>query len=101
MVKRHVGGTGSRIFAFPSWRWLALWGSLLALQAQAFGQALVQSESGHVADNLADLAERSFPDFDAAEPAEAQARRRAARLERARNLHRDDLMVALALEWSA
>lgn len=35
MVKRHVGGTGSRIFAFPSWRWLALWGSLLALQAQA------------------------------------------------------------------
>ncbi len=35
MVKRHVGGTGARIFAFPSWRWLALWGSLLALQAQA------------------------------------------------------------------
>lgn len=76
-------------------------GRLLALQAQAFGQALVQSESGHVAANLADLAERSFPDFDAAEPAEVQARRRAARLERARNLHRDDLMVALALEWSA
>ncbi|MBP4034612.1 MSHA biogenesis protein MshK [Aeromonas sp. PrichA-15] len=23
------------MFAFPSWRWLALWGSLLALQAQA------------------------------------------------------------------
>ncbi|MCX4031984.1 SctD/MshK family protein [Aeromonas caviae] len=23
------------MFAFPSWRWLTLWGSLLALQAQA------------------------------------------------------------------
>lgn len=76
-------------------------GRLLALQAQAFAQALFQSESGYVAENLADLAERSFPDFDAEEPAEAQARRRAARLERALGLHRDDLMVALALEWSA
>lgn len=76
-------------------------GRLLALQAQAFARALFEAESGYVAENLAELAERSFPDHDPAEPADAQAARRAARLERARGLQRDDLMVALALEWSA
>lgn len=76
-------------------------GRLLALQAQEFARALVQSQSGYVADGLAEAAERSFPDYDAAESAEKQAQRRAERMERAARLYRDDLMVALALEWTA
>jgi hypothetical protein len=76
-------------------------GRLLAMQGQEFARALAQSESGHVAEGLADAAERSFADFDPAVPPATQAARRAARLEQAARLHRDDLMVALALEWSA
>ncbi len=35
MVKWRIGGTGSRVFALSSCRWLALWGCLLGPLAQA------------------------------------------------------------------
>lgn len=75
-------------------------GRLLALQNQEFARALFQAENGQVATALCAEAEQSFADYDAAEPAPDQQARRIARLGQAARLHRDDLMAALALEWS-
>ena len=68
-------------------------GRLLALQAPEFARALFTSESGYVAEALMDRVAAWFGDRTQDE--------RSARLERAEQLRRDDLMVALALEWSA
>ena len=75
-------------------------GRLLALQNQEFARALHQAENGQVARVLLAEAERKLAAHDKDAPeAEAEARR-AARLGQAIRLHRDDLMAALALEWS-
>lgn len=71
-------------------------GRLLALQAPEFARPLFHSESGYVAEALMAKAETTFPDFN---PTESEDER-SARLQRAAQLQRDDLMVALALEWS-
>ena len=74
MVKRHVGGTGSRIFAFPSWRWLALWGSLLALQAQAEHDAQLAAQLLHRLDTaLAPAPEADAPSYPAQLQVQAMA----------------------------
>lgn len=75
-------------------------GRLLALQNQEFARALFQVENGQVAAVLGAEAEQGFADYDANEPAPDQQARRIARLGQAARLHRDDLMAALALEWS-
>jgi hypothetical protein len=75
-------------------------GRLLALQAPEFARAVFSWESGYLAEALMREAETKFPDFNPKESAEEQSARRSARLERAGQLQRDDLMVALALEWS-
>ena len=76
-------------------------GRLLALQNQEFARALDQAESGQVTRVLLAEAERRLQalDKDRPEADEAEARR-IARLGEAARLHRDDLMAALALEWS-
>ncbi len=76
-------------------------GRLLALQAPEFARTLFHSQSGYVAAALLDKAETTFADFDASESEDARSARRSARLQRAARVQRDDLMVALALEWSA
>jgi hypothetical protein len=76
-------------------------GRLLALQAPEFARAVFSFDSGYVAEALMRKAETKFRDFNPKESPEAQSARRLARLERAKQLQGDDLMVALALEWSA
>lgn len=76
-------------------------GRLLALQSPEFARTLFHAESGYVAAALLDEAETTFADFNRTESEEARSARRSARLQKAAQLQRDDLMIALALEWSA
>ena len=65
-------------------------GRLLALQAPEFASALFLMERGYVADNLVKEAEEQFLQLFKKKPD----------LNRARRMLQDDLMVAIALEWS-
>lgn len=65
-------------------------GRLLALQAPEFAWALFLMERGYVADNLMLETEKKFFDLFHQKPD----------LNRARRMLHDDLMVAIALEWS-
>lgn len=76
-------------------------GRLLALQAPEFARTLSHSQRDYVAAALLAKAESTFADFDPKESEDARSLRRSARLQRAAQVQRDDLMVALALEWSA
>jgi hypothetical protein len=76
-------------------------GRLLALQAPEFARTLFHSESGYVAAALIDKAETTFADFNPKESDDERSARQTARLQRTAQVQRDDLMVALALEWLA
>jgi hypothetical protein len=65
-------------------------GRLLALQAPEFAWALFLMEKGYVADKLMAEAEKKFSDLFQKKPD----------LNRARRMLHDDVMVAIALEWS-